>query len=61
MWIFIYESLISGIITSILGNIIFNLSINKLNKDKNKPFGIEIAFFTTGIIIYLFFELVIIK
>lgn len=57
MWILITESLIIGIITWILGTISFNLSINKTNKDKEKPYGIDLAFFTTGVIIHLIIEL----
>ncbi len=47
------NSLFFGFITFVIGTIVFNLSINKNNKDKNKPLGIDIAFFTTGIIIYI--------
>ena len=37
-----------------LGIIIFNLSINKHNKKNKNPFGIDIAFFVTGVILYTF-------
>jgi hypothetical protein len=57
MWIYIIESLISGIITFIISIIIFNLTINKTNKDKTKPYGINIAFFLLGIILYIVSEL----
>ncbi len=51
----------SGIIFWIFGIIVFNLSINKknfhnshpINYSNNKPIGIDLAFFTTGIIIYV--------
>jgi hypothetical protein len=57
MWIFITESIITGIITWIMGTILFNLSINKSNKDKQKPYGIELAFFMTGLIVYIIDEI----
>jgi hypothetical protein len=56
MWITIFESVVIGFITWIIGTIIFNLSINKINKDKTKPYGINLAFFTTGLFLYLIFE-----
>jgi len=52
----IYESIVIGFITWVIGTIIFNLSINKMNKDKHKPYGIDLAFFTTGLFIYLLLE-----
>ena len=52
----ISESIAIGFITWVIGTIIFNLSINKTNKDKNKPYGIDLAFFTTGLFIYLLLE-----
>lgn len=57
MWILIIESIIIGIITWIIGTILFNLSINKPNKNNLKPYGIELAFFMTGIIINIINEL----
>jgi hypothetical protein len=57
MWILILESLIIGFITWVIGIIIFNLSINKLNKDDTKPYGIDLAFFTTGTISYIIMRL----
>jgi hypothetical protein len=56
----IIEALIIGIIMIIIGNIIFNLTINKKNNEKkvNKPFGLNIAFFATGFFIYLIVELI---
>ena len=56
MFILLIESIIVGIITSIIGIIIFDLSINKDNKDEIKPYGIDLAFFTTGLFLYLIFE-----
>jgi hypothetical protein len=56
MLITIFESVIIGFITWVIGTIIFNLSINKTNKDNNKPYGINLAFFTTGLFLYLIFE-----
>ena len=56
MWILLSESIIVGIISFVIGTIIFNLSINKTNKDKSKPYGIDFAFFMTGIILHLILE-----
>jgi hypothetical protein len=50
------ESIIVGIITLIIGNIIFNLSINKVNKEKSKPIGINLSFFITGVILHIGLE-----
>ena len=50
MLILFIESIIVGIITCIIGTIIFDLSINKNNSSNDKPYGIDLAFFTTGII-----------
>jgi hypothetical protein len=47
------ESVVSGIVTLIIGTIIFNLTINKKNKDIEKPKSINIAFFMTGLVISL--------
>jgi hypothetical protein len=57
MWTLFAESTIIGFITWVIGTIIFNLSINKTNKDKNKPYGIDFAFFTTGLILHLLLEI----
>lgn len=51
MWILLIESTLVGFITWIIGTIIFNLSINKPNKNKQKPYGIDFAFFMTGLIL----------
>ena len=56
MWTLIVESIIIGFISWVIGTITFNLSINKANKDKNKPYGIDFAFFTTGLILHLLLE-----
>jgi hypothetical protein len=63
MWCTIYDSIIVGIITLIIGHIIFNISINKKNKDKNKhedikePNIINLSFFMTGFICHIILEL----
>jgi hypothetical protein len=57
MWILLTESVIIGFICFVIGTIVFNLSINKTNKDKEKPYGINLAFFMTGIILHIFLEL----
>jgi hypothetical protein len=51
MWPLLIESTLVGFITWVIGTIVFNLSINKLNKDKEKPYGISLAFFMTGLIL----------
>ena len=54
--IFIIESIINSLIFLILGTIIFNMTINKNNKylvNNKKPYGISLAFFSTGFIVYL--------
>jgi hypothetical protein len=54
MLVLIAESGMMGLVVCIVGTIIFNLSINKLNNTAiNKPYGIEIAFFITGILLHL--------
>ena len=50
------ESVIVGFITLIVGSIIFNLSVNKVNKEKNKPYGLNFSFFITGVILHLALE-----
>ncbi len=56
MWILLTESILVGFITFVIGTICFNLSINKNNKDKIKPVGINLAFFTTGMILHILLE-----
>ena len=56
MWILLSESVIIGFICFVIGTIIFNLSINKTNKDKEKPYGINFAFFMTGVILHVLLE-----
>lgn len=51
------ESLIVGFMAWVIGTIVFNLSINKPNKDKHKPYGIGLAFFTTGVILHIILEI----
>jgi len=50
------ESFVVGIITLIIGSIIFNLSVNKVNKDKTKPYGLNFSFFITGVILHIALE-----
>ncbi len=50
----ISESLVAGVLTFIIGTIIFNLTINKNNKNKPKPAYINIAFFMTGFVLHIF-------
>lgn len=57
MVVLIIEAILFGIISYIFGNIIFDLSLNKKNNNRIRPYGISIAFFTTGILLYLFTEI----
>jgi len=59
MWYLLCESIIIGIITLIVGLILFNLTVNKKNKQNNykTPHGIKFALFLTGIVIHLIIEL----
>ena len=52
------NAIIVGIITLIIGTIVFNLTINKKNKDNEKPFGLHIAFFATGFFLHFIIELI---
>lgn len=52
------EALSIGLITLIIGTIIFNLTINRKNKYIDKPFGLHISFFATGFLIYIISELI---
>jgi hypothetical protein len=58
MLLLFIESSIIGFISWIIGSIIFNLSINKKNKDRKKPYGIDFAFFSTGLLLNIILELV---
>jgi Kef-type K+ transport system membrane component KefB len=52
------EAIVIGIITLILGKIIFNLSINKKNKNEKQPITLDISFFITGFILHFFIEII---
>ena len=52
------EASIVGIITYIIGIIVFNLTINKNNKNKEEPFGLHIAFFATGFFLHFIITLI---
>jgi len=56
MLILFIESIIVGVILCIIGVILFDMTINKNNNTKTKPYGIDLAFFISGIIIYLSYE-----
>jgi hypothetical protein len=56
-FIFIEASII-GIITYIICIIIFNLTINKKNKNREELFGLHIAFFATGFFLYFIIALI---
>ena len=51
MFNIIFESVIAGIITLIIGTIVFNLTLNKKNKKNEKPNSINISFFMTGLVL----------
>jgi len=52
------NAIIVGIITLIIGTIVFNLTINKKNKSDKKPFGLNLAFFATGFLLHIISELI---
>ena len=53
------NAIIVGIITLIIGTIVFNLTINKKNKDEEKkPFGLGITFFITGFLLHFIIEII---
>ena len=52
----IFEAGIVGLIVLMIGTIIFNLSINKNNRNKSKPNGVNLAFFATGVLLHLLME-----
>ena len=57
MFNIVIESIIIGLICLFIGTVIFNLSINKNNKNNiNKPVGINVAFFMTGVMLHLIME-----
>ena len=58
MLVLLSESLLVGFITWVIGTITFNLSLNKNNKDKKElqPYGINMAFFMTGVILHILLE-----
>lgn len=61
MWCKIYESIIVGIVTLIIGHIIFNISINNKKKDEQQKIKetnkINLSFFMTGFILHIILEL----
>jgi len=52
------EGGIVGVITYIIGTIMFNITINKKNKNTEQPFGLHIAFFATGFFLHIIIELI---
>ena len=52
------EAGIVGVITYIIGIIMFNLTINKKNKNTEQPYGLHIAFFATGFFLHIIIELI---
>jgi len=52
------NAIIVGIITLIIGTIVFNLTINKKNKNKDKPLGLYSVFFATGFFLHFIVELI---
>lgn len=60
-FIIFIQSIIMGIITLIIGTIIFKLSFKEKDIDniflKNKPYGINIAFFMTGFVLHIILDI----
>lgn len=56
----IFEAIIIGIITFIIGKISFNMTLNKNNKDENikKPYGLDFTFFITGFLLHFIIEII---
>lgn len=55
----ILESIIMGIATLIIGQIIFELTLEKNNnKKQKKPFGFSFSFFITGAILHFIIEII---
>ena len=53
------DATVVGLITLIIGTIVFNLTINKKNREeKDKPFGLHLAFFATGFLLHFIIELI---
>jgi len=53
------EAIVIGFITFIIGNIAFNLTINKKNKDENsKPTGLGLTLFITGFLLHFIIEII---
>ena len=53
----ISEGFIMGIITYVIGIIIFNLSF-KNNKTDKKPKGFNLVFFFTGVLLHIIIEII---
>ena len=53
----ISESVIMGIITYIVGIIIFNMSFKNKEED-TKPKGLNLVFFFTGVLLHIIIELI---
>ena len=54
-YIIIFECLLSGLITLLLGKIIFELKIDKRINNR-KPIEIYISFFITGLLMHFIFD-----
>ena len=57
----IIEGLVMGIVTMVLGSTIFKIVLKKYNKTtifnkKEKPIGIYLSFFVTGVVLFLLIE-----
>ena len=57
-YLLIIGATLYGFITLVIGTIIFNLTINKNNKYNVKPFGINLAFFSTGFLLFIISEII---
>lgn len=55
----VIEAFIIGIVSYVIGNIAFDLTINNKNKnDKTKPKGLGITFFITGFLLHFIIEII---
>lgn len=59
MWCTIYESIVIGIITLVIGYIILNITKKneKNEKDNKKSNHVYIVFFMTGFVLHFMFEI----
>ena len=54
----VLESILMGIVTLVIGKIIFELTLEKKNKNQKKPLGFSFSFFITGAILHFVIEII---